>query len=153
MSLYTEIKKFGTYFNSLRLHENLIILDLILPVDWQVEKVIASRGNKIQLKVGNKTDKHKVISFYSVFDEEGTIKLEEEVKHIIKWNTDIEEKNILLNQKIIELKKILGENNVDSLRELDINFNNAKLTLNGAEEFSTMVPDRNQKGPGGNPTA
>ena len=101
----------------------------------------------------NKTDKHKVISFYSVFDEEGTIKLEEEVKHIIKWNTDIEEKNILLNQKIIELKKIFGENNVDSLRELDINFNNAKLTLNGAEEFSTMVPDRNQKGPGGNPTA
>ena len=48
--------------------------------------------------------------------------------------------------------KIFGENNVDSLRELDINFNNAKLTLNGAEEFSTVVPERNPKGPEGNPT-
>jgi hypothetical protein len=152
MSLYTEIKKFETYFNSLRLHENLIILDLILPLNWEIEKVIGSRGNKIQLKVGSKTDKHKIISFYSVFDEKGTTKLEEEVKYIIKWNKDIEEKNILLNQKIIELKKIFGENNVDSLRELDINFNNAKLTLNGAEEFSTVVPERNPKGPEGNPT-
>ena len=57
MSLYIEIKKFGNYFNSLRLHENLIILDLILPLNWEVEKVLGSRGNNIQLKVGNKTDK------------------------------------------------------------------------------------------------
>ena len=152
MSLYIEIKKFGNYFNSLRLHENLIILDLILPLNWEVEKVLGSRGNNIQLKVGNKTDTHKVISFYSVFDDEGTTKLEEEVKHIIKWNKDIEEKNTLLNQKIIELKKIFGENNVDSLRALDINFNHTQLKLNGTEEFSTMAREGETEGPTGNPT-
>ena len=152
MSLYLEIKKFGNYFNSLRLHENLIILDLILPLNWEVEKVLGNRGNNVQLKVGNKTATHKVISFYSVFEDKGTTILEEEVKHIIKWNKDIEEKNNLLNQKIIELKKIFGENNVDSLRALDINFNNTQLNLNGTEEFSAMAREGDIEGPEGSPT-
>ena len=151
MSLYTEIEKFGNYFNSLRVHENLIIMDLILPIEWEVEKVLHTSGSKTQLKVGNTTDKQKIISFYAVFNEPDTLQLLSEVHNIIQWNKDIEEKNNLLSQKIIELKKIFIENSVDSLRGLDINFNNSENKLHG-EEFNKMVGAGNFKGPERHPT-
>ena len=40
MGLYEEIKHFGEYFSSLRLHENLIIIDLLLPIKWEDEKIL-----------------------------------------------------------------------------------------------------------------
>ena len=42
---------------------------------------------------------------------------------------DQEEKNNLLNQKMIELQKMFTENNVDALRKLEFEFKEEKLSF------------------------
>ena len=99
MSLYKEIKKFDSYFNSVRIHEGLLIVDVILPTGWE--------------------------------------------------DKDLEEKNHLLNLKILELKKMFSENDVNSLRKLDFSFNKLDLEINGQEQLSKLVPEgvnQGQKG-------
>ena len=124
MNLYNNIQQFGNYFNSIRIHEGLLLIDMVLPINWEDIKVLHHRGNKVQINKGKKTDKKKIISFFSPFDEENTEILVEEVMAVIKWNRDLEDKNELLNLKMLELKKMFSENNVDSLRRLNFNFDN-----------------------------
>lgn len=157
MSLYKEIKNFGNYFNSIRIHENLLIVDLMLPSNWEDEKIlrqttIKDGENTVQLKVSKRGDNSKSVSFYSIFDENGTSSLVTEIKKVIKWNKDLEEKNRLLEEKIIEMKKIFIENNIDSLRNLKIDFDNIKFKLNGREEFEPVASEGNSEGPEGNTT-
>ena len=71
---------------------------------------------------------------------------------MIKWNKDLEEKNRLLEEKIVEMKKIFIENNIDSLRNLKIDFDNIKFKLNGREEFEPVASEGNSEGPEGNTT-
>ena len=138
MNLYNNIQQFGDYFNSIRIHEGLMLVDMVLPVNWEDAKVLGSRGNKVQMQKGKKTDKQKIISFFSAFDEENTNILVEEVLAIIKWNKDLEDKNELLNIKMLELRKMFTENNVDSLRRLNFNFND-RLDLDGQEDPTSLV--------------
>ena len=137
MGLYNEIIKFNKYFNSLRMHEGLLVIDLKLPVQWKDQEVLRDRGSKVQMKVGSSNEKFKLVSFFAPFDVGGTEILSDEIFAIIKWNKDQEEKNELLNIKMVELKKVFNENNVDSLRNLNIAFDN-KLEIYG-EELTRVV--------------
>ena len=105
MGLYEEISKLSGYFNSLRIHEGLLVIDLKLPIDWKVKEIVGSRGNKIQLQEGSKSKTQKIVSFFSSFEEKESVILEEEVLAVIKWNIETEEKQLLLQQKMIELEK------------------------------------------------
>jgi len=133
MGLYNEISKFGEYFNSVRMHEGLIVIDLKLPIDWKDVEVLRTRGNKVQIKVGSTNDTHKIVSLFSAFEPKQTDILVDEILAIIKWNKDQQEKNVLLNMKILELQKMFDENNVDSLRSLNIGFNGQQLHINEKE--------------------
>jgi hypothetical protein len=144
MALYNEIVKFSKYFNSLRMHEGLIVIDMKLPLQWKDKEVLMERGNKIQMKTGTNNEKFKLVSFFAPFDIGGTEILSDEIFAIIKWNKDQEEKNELLNLKMLELKKVFNENNVDSLRNLNIAFDN-KLELNG-EQFTEVVEKGDSEG-------
>ena len=141
MNLFNNISKFGPYFNSIRMHEGLILVDMKLPKIWKDKEILSSRGNKIQIKLGKSNDTQKLVSFFSTFDEEGVKLLEDEVRAIIKWNLDQEEKNNLLNQKMIELQKMFSENNVDSLRNLEFEFKDEKLTFNEEEGVAKLASE------------
>ena len=152
MTLYSKILEFGQFFNSIRKHEDFMVIDLKLPLSWQDDKILKSRGGKIQMKVGNSNEKYKLVSFFNVFNEEGCDILLDEIKAIIKWNKDIEEKNELLNLKTLELQKMFAENNVDSLRRLNFEFNkNNTIELNEKRD-TTTIPTGTLEGPTGNPT-
>ena len=151
MTLYKQILDFGDTFNSIRMHENFVVVDLKLPINWEIKKVISSRGNKIQIKPGNNNETHKLVSFFSVFTPEDCDILIEEIKAVIKWNKDVEEKNSLLDLKMLELKKEFAENPVDALRKLNFDFNQ-KIDLNGQEQYREVVPSGSIEGPEGNPT-
>tara|TARA_R110002020_G_scaffold214696_9_gene421801 strand:+ start:35 stop:466 length:432 start_codon:yes stop_codon:yes gene_type:complete len=138
MGLYNEILKFGEYFNSVRMHEGLIVIDLKLPIDWKDVEVLRTRGNKVQIKVGSTNETHKIVSIFSSFEPQQADILVDEILAIIKWNKDQQEKNVLLNMKILELQKVFNENNVDSLRSLNIGFNEQQLNIN-EKEFINMA--------------
>ena len=106
--------------------------------NWEDIKVLQHRGNKVQINKGKKNDTKKIISFYTTFDEENIEILVEEVLAVIKWNKDLEDKNELLNLKMLELKKMFNENNVDSLRRLNFNFDNI-LESDGQEDPNSLV--------------
>ena len=99
--------------------------------------------------MGDANDKQKIVSFFSTFDADGVNELTEAIQNVIKWNKDLEEKNQLLNLKILELKKMFSENDVNSLRKLDFSFNKLDLEINGQEQLSKLVPEgvnQGQKG-------
>lgn len=104
------------------------------------------------MKIGNTNEKYKLVSFFNIFNEEGCSVLLQEIKAIIKWNQDIEEKNELLNLKTLELQKMFAENNVDALRKLNFEFNKLQpLELNEKRDVTT-IPTGTIEGPTGNPT-
>jgi hypothetical protein len=126
------------------MHEGLIVIDMKLPLQWKDKEILQNRGSKIQMKSGTNNEKFKLVSFFAPFDVGGTETLSDEIFAIIKWNKDQEEKNELLNMKMLELKKVFNENDVDSLRNLNIAFDN-KLNLNG-EEFTGVVEKGDSEG-------
>ena len=140
MKLYDNILEFGDLFHSIRKHDDFLVVDLKLPVGWEDKKIIDSRGSKIQMKSADSNDTHKLVSFFNLYTSEECGVLVGEIKSIIKWNKDIEEKNNLLNLKMLELKKVFSENDVAALRKLDFEFNKDKISLNGEEENRGLVP-------------
>ena len=147
MSLFNNISKFGPYFTSIRMHEGLMLVDMKLPKIWKDKEILGSRGNKIQIKLGKSNDTQKLVTFFSTFDDEGVTLLVDEVRAIIKWNMDQEEKNNLLNKKMIELQKMFSENNVDSLRNLEFEFKEEKLRFNEEEGVTEMASEGDSEGP------
>mgnify|MGYP007072077362 FL=1 len=150
MTLYNHISKYGGNFNSIRKHEDFIVIDLKIPIDWEDQKIITSRGGKVQIKSGNKSNTHKLVSFFNIFSEDDCNVLVSEIEAVIKWNRDVEEKNSLLELKMIELKKLFSENEVGSLRKLNFDFEN-KTNLD-EKKPGNMVPSGSLEGPEGNPT-
>ena len=155
MSLYSEIATFKDLFHGVRIHEDFIIIDLKMPLQWEDKKVLhqalnTNEGNVVQMKVNSSDEKSKLISFYSLFDEKHTNILINEIKRVIKWNKDVEEKNELLNRKMMELQKVFHENNLESLRDVNINFYpQLKSSQNEGGENSKLVQQRNTEGPTG----
>ena len=85
-----------------------------------------------------------------MFNDESCDILIDEIKAIIKWNKDVEEKNSLLSLKMIELKKMFEENNVDSLRQLNFKFEKNNIELNGEQTTEDLVGKGSIEGPPGN---
>ena len=50
------------------------------------------------------------------------------------------------------MKKIFGENNIDSLRKLKIDFDDIKFEINGREELTPMASEGNPERPEGDRT-
>tara|TARA_R110000744_G_scaffold133427_1_gene241791 strand:+ start:410 stop:871 length:462 start_codon:yes stop_codon:yes gene_type:complete len=152
MKLYDNILEFGDLFHSIRKHDDFIVVDLKLPVGWEDKKIIDSRGSKIQMKSSDNNSTHKLVSFFNLYTSEGCGILVDEIKTIIKWNKDVEEKNNLLSLKMLELKKVFSENDVAALRKLDFDFKNDKISLNGEEQNRGMVPSGSDERPEGSTT-
>ena len=151
MNLYNHIIELDEFFTSIRRHEDYIVVDLKLPINWQDKYVLDKRGNKVQLKIGNKNNTSKIVSFYTLFAEEETTVLLEEIRAIIKFNKDIAEKDNLLSVKMAELKKTFSENNIDSLRNLEFNFT-PNLELNENKENGRLVEEGAIERPSGDIT-
>jgi|TARA_R110000796_G_scaffold24325_4_gene69395 hypothetical protein len=135
MGIHDLIGGYGEYFHSIRLHDNILLLDLKLPTKWEVKSLLSSFGSTTQIKVNDTTDRVTLISFYCPFDGKETETLVSDVDNIIKWNKDREEKDNLLNIKIIELEKVFESNNIESLRTINFDFRQEqnKLKLDGEE--------------------
>ena len=88
MTLYHEILQFDELFTSIRRHDDFLVIDLKLPLKWEDKKILHQEGDKIQMKVGTQNQTHKIVSFFTLFTEEGTSLLISQIKTIIKWNKD-----------------------------------------------------------------
>ena len=92
MGLFNNIKEFGDNFHSVRLHQDILLVDLKFPVDWLVEQVLKSQPTSTQFKLNDKNDDAQLVSFYCAFEEKETNQLLIDVKRILKYNRDQQEK-------------------------------------------------------------
>jgi len=122
MGLVKEINKYGTFFHSIRTHEDTFMLDLKLPAYWEVKNLLESLNSGVQIKTNDSNENHQLITFYIERTEEGINTVEKTVQGIIKWNRENEEKRELLDAKMVELQKIFDSNQIHSLRSLVFDF-------------------------------
>ena len=139
MNMYNLIEKYKEYFHSVRLHDSILLLDLKLPSQWEIKKVLTALNGTTQLKINDKAENHTLFSFYSPFIEKEIDTLIKDVDTVIKWNKDREEKVNLLNVKILELKKMFETNNLDSLRNINFDFQQSQNGIKLNEEETKLV--------------
>tara|TARA_R110000824_G_scaffold297456_3_gene485645 strand:- start:957 stop:1373 length:417 start_codon:yes stop_codon:yes gene_type:complete len=137
--MYNLIEKYKEYFHSVRLHDSILLLDLKLPSQWEIKKVLTALNGTTQLKINDKAENHTLFSFYSPFIEKEIDTLIKDVDTVIKWNKDREEKVNLLNVKILELKKMFETNNLDSLRNINFDFQQSQNGIKLNEEETKLV--------------
>ena len=75
MGLFNNIKEFGDNFHSIRLHNEILLVDLKFPADWLVEEVLKSQPTSTQMKINDTNDEVQLISFYCVFAEKESAQL------------------------------------------------------------------------------
>ena len=144
-NLYNEIERYKEYFHSIRLHQDILLLDFKLPTKWEVSRILGSVETTTQMKLNDKTEEFNLVSFYCPFLSEETEKMVQDIDRIVKWNKDKEEKteyNVSLPQcyEILELKKMFDSNNLDSLRSINFEFSEDLKDINlGDGEKIKMV--------------
>ena len=78
----------------------------------------------------------RTFSFVSPFIEDNVEDLLKNLKNIISYNKEIEEKEKLFNSKVQELKNIFEKQNLEKLHSLKFELINKDLTFDNGEETS-----------------
>lgn len=144
MSIYKEFKELDSYIQSVRKLKNYLIIDVQIPKEWKVLKKYANEESVVENQSKDTTKRN--LSFASEFSEDSVNLIMSNIKNLIKFNKELEEKEKLFNLKVNELKMIFEKQNLENLQELkfDIEPKSLKLDIdeensNGKGEKSTVV--------------
>jgi len=140
MGLYSDLEDVFEYLISVRKLKNYLSFDIELPRTWKIPKKYANEEKVVELQ--NKNENRRSFSFVSEFQQSDVDLIVTNIKNIIAYNKEIEQKEKLLQQKIQELKSIFDKTNLDNLQSLKFEIIEQSLT-NGEEVFDT---DRKRSG-------
>jgi hypothetical protein len=118
-AVFDTIKSLQPYFFSLReigtMGDNpLVSLDIKIPISWKIDEL----PEGVTMKIQDKNEITKLISFVSPNTKEGYDAVFTEGKKIIKVNLEEEEKIKLFNQKVEELKTLFLSSPLDKLKDI-----------------------------------
>jgi hypothetical protein len=146
MSLYNEYLELDGYVKSIRKIEKYLVFDLSLPKEWKLPKKYLPEDRVVEN--GQLEPNKRNLSYAAEFNQENVEKTTSNIKNLIKFNKEIEEKERLFNLKVNELKNIFEKQNLQNLQELkfDITPKNFKLNIdeennNGKGEEPSMVEE------------
>ena len=141
MSLYKDINHLFPYLISLRKLKNYISFDMSFPNGWKFPKKYVPESGAVEFDTPNANERG--ISFVSEFSNETIDNTLVNIKSIISYNIEREEKERLLEEKVNELKSFFDKNNISSLRNLKFDINNpSKLELVDESEVTTGLRER-----------
>jgi hypothetical protein len=132
MSLYKEFSALLPYLQSVRKLESYLSFDLSFPTTWKLPKKYVDEDKVMEQT--SKSDGHRFFSFVSEINEESVEKMSENLKNIIKYNHDREEKDRLFQNKVEELKSIFERQDLTSLKNLNFELKTGKIELVDEEE-------------------
>jgi hypothetical protein len=116
MTFYKEIEKIFPYLKSIRKLKTYLSFDVELPISWKIPKKYATEGKVVEQEKSNPGT--KLYSFVSEFNEEEINTTTNNIKAIIDYNKELEEKEVLFVNKVEELKRIFEKQNLDKLQKL-----------------------------------
>jgi hypothetical protein len=137
MSLYKEFSSLLPYLQSVRKLESYLSFDVSFPTTWKLPKKFVDEEKVMEQT--SKVEGHRFFSFVAEINEESVELLSNNLKSIIKYNHDREEKERLFQNKVEELKNIFEKQDLTSLKNLNFELKTGKIELEDEEESITGV--------------
>ena len=134
MTFYKELEKIFPYLKSIRKLKTYMSIDIEIPQNWKIPKKFTIDGKVVEQE--KPQPNMRLISFVSDFNEEDVTTTINNIKSIIDYNKELEEKEVLFINKVEELKKIFEKQNLDKLHTLKFDI----------KEFNLKVEDEDQTG-------
>ena len=122
MAIFEELKPILDYLSELKKVENYLIFNMSFPNTWKVPKKFIIDDKFVNQGVNE--DNKIVLWFISEFDESQVNTTKSNILGIINYNLEREEKDLLLQNKIEELKNIFNKESLDSLKNLKFDIEN-----------------------------
>lgn len=117
MNFYEQLELIFPYLFSIRKLETYLCIDVEIPTTWKLPKKYVDE-KKVMEQPTNK-ENVRLISFVSEFESDDINKMFDNIKGIITWNKEREEKENLFNSKVQELKTFFEKQNLNSLKSLE----------------------------------
>jgi len=118
MNLYSNLKDFEGYLSSIRVADNFIFIDLVLPKTWLIPQSYMTDKFVVTFGIKNDTEKTGITFVIESVEDKFNAGLGKIFK-IIKDNQEIEQKSLLLNKNIDILKALFNKNKLDDLSKLE----------------------------------
>jgi len=132
MSLYKEFSSLLPYLQSVRKLKEYFSFDVSFPITWKLPKNYVDDNRVVEQD--SKTSTHRFFSFVSEINEEDVDRITSNIKSIVKYNLEREEKEQLFENKVNELKGIFEKQNLKNLKNLKFQLNTNKIELIDDEE-------------------
>jgi hypothetical protein len=121
MSIFKELNPFINYLKQIRKLEDYLVFDMSFPVNWKIQKKYIVEDKFVNY--GTQTDGTVLLSFISTYNEIEINNTKSNILGIIKYNLEREEKERLLDIKIVELRNMFEKQTLDNLKSLKFDFN------------------------------
>jgi hypothetical protein len=134
MSLYKEFSSLLPYLQSVRKLENYLSFDVSFPNTWKLPKKYVDEEKVMEQS--SKVENHRFFSFVSEISEDSVGAISDNLKNIIQYNLELEEKDKLFQNKVNELKTIFEKQNLNNLKDLSFEMKpkTSKIKLDDGEE-------------------
>ena len=144
MSLYKEFSGILPHLKSVRKLEEYISFDMSFPITWKIPKKFV---NEEITHFHQSTGDEKIVSFVPKMDENDMDKVITNLKNIIKYNQEREEKEQLFQKKVEEMKALFEKSTLASLKTLTIQIKTKIPKLDEDEEtISGMASEGDGEG-------
>jgi hypothetical protein len=135
MSLYQEFSSLLPYLQSIRKLKNYLSFDISFPNTWKIPKKFVEEDKIIEQT--SQIENERLFSIVTEISESDIQKTHSNLRNIIKYNIEREEKDKLFETKVDELKKIFEKQNLEKLKGLFFNISeptSKKVELEDDEE-------------------
>jgi hypothetical protein len=140
MSLYQEFSALLPYLQSVRKLKNYLSFDISFPNTWKIPKKFVEEDIIMEQEVQNHNE--RLFSYVSEIDEKSIQTVHNNIKNIIKYNLEREEKDKLFETKVNELKSIFEKQSLDKLKGLFFNINEPKSKVKLEDNEEQIESDR-----------
>ena len=127
MSIYKEFTILFPYLQSVRKLKSYLSFDIEFPDTWKLPKKFVNEEKVIENQKSNTG--HRSFSFVSEFSEKLVDETIFNIKNIIAYNKEREEKERLFQIKVDELKKMFEKENLNNLQALKFEITENKIKL------------------------
>lgn len=131
MSLYSEFSELLPYLESVRKLQKYLSFDISVPNTWKIPKKYVQE-DKV-LEQDSKIEGHRLISFIAEIKEQEVEMVSHNIRQIINYNLEREEKERMLEAKVNELKTLFEKNSLNNLKSLKFEIKTPKIKLQDDE--------------------
>ena len=131
MSLFKEFTILFPYLQSVRKLKTYLSFDIEFPDSWKLPKKYVNEEKVLENEKSKQG--YRFFSFVSEFDEKSVDEIISNIKNIISYNKEREEKEKLFQVKVDELKKMFEKEKLDDLQALKFEIIEEKIMLDDTE--------------------